>query len=329
MPLLRLNATPAGLALHESASPALPRLAELGGTDGPAIIMVHGYKYAPGSAQHCPHRKIFGHGLDGWPAQLGFAEGTVREGLGIALGWPSRCRLALAQRRARALGLTLADIVEELRRQRPLRPVHVIAHSLGAEAAFAALPHLPAGSIDRMVLLTGACHAGRALRMLDTPAGRSVEVLNVTSRENDLFDAAYERMIRPEILGDRAIGHGIAAPNVVNLELDCPRSLEWLRAIGFDVADPERRICHWSAYRRTGVMPLYSEFLRAPETLPLSWLKTRLPGEPRPRWSRLLATPDLRRAGLRLLPLGALALGSARSAVGRGISREPKNEPAC
>lgn len=329
MPLLRINATDHGLTLHDTPQPAARRLCSMASRRGPAIIMVHGYKYRPGSASHCPHGKIFGSHAHGWPAQLHFGRGGPQEGIGIALGWDARGALHKVHRRACALGESLAVIVAMLRHHTPDRPVHVIAHSLGAELALGALEHLPAASVDRMVLLTGASYARRAEACLHTPAGRSVQLFNITSRENDLFDAAFERLVRAPAPRDRAIGHGIDAPNATTVQLDCPQTLHVLRTMGFVIAPPSRRICHWSAYTRPGVMALYTQMLRNPAAVPFDRLGRILPFTGTARWSRLLP----RRTGTGLasdmpLPPAPRALSSGSRIMNDTPRGRPQNEPA-
>jgi pimeloyl-ACP methyl ester carboxylesterase len=289
VPLLRINATATGLALHDTPQLARFRLCRMAARPGPAIVMVHGYKYAPGSAGHCPHQKIFGSSSQGWPAGLGFGSGDWQEGLCIALGWYARGPLRKVHRRAGQLGESIATVVAMLREHRPERPVHVIAHSLGSEAALNALQYLPAQAVDRMILLTGASHKSHAEAMLGTPAGRSAEVLNVLSRENDLFDAVFERLVTSSRSGDCAIGQGIDAPNALNLQIDCAETLSALGSLGLPVAPPARRVCHWSAYNRPGVMALYNRFLRSPDMTSLATIGALLPQRPSPRWSRLFA----------------------------------------
>lgn len=292
MSLLRINANPEGLTLHETPQPASKRLHAMASRSGPAIIMLHGYKYAPDTTSHCPHQKIFGTGQHSWPRQLGFDGTSYEEGLGIAFGWHARGSLKAMHNRAAQLGESVAMIIAMLRAHTPHRPVHVIAHSLGTEAALNALARLPKGSVDRMILLTGASFAGHAMEMFDTPAGKTVDVLNVTSRENDIFDAGFERVVRSSRKGDRAIGQGIPAPNVATLQLDCQRTMSGLDALGFPVGPTRKRICHWSSYKRPGVMTLYSAFLRTPDHLPFDALRKSLPTQTDRRWSRLFAHPS-------------------------------------
>ncbi|ABG31546.1 alpha/beta hydrolase [Roseobacter denitrificans] len=329
MPLLRINATPSDLALHDTSTGLRRRLRALAAAPGPVVIMVHGYKYAPASPDHCPHRKLFGEAEHSWPAALGFKGVHPAEGLAIAFGWYARGSLRSVHQRAAQLGTQLAHVIARLKTHAPQRPVHIIAHSMGSEAALSALAHLPTGAVDRMVLLTGASYANRASKLLETPAGRSARVLNVTSRENDLFDAAFERLVKPEHPGDHAIGRGIRAQNAVTLQLDCQQTITGLHQIGLPISPRSKRICHWSAYKRPGVMQLYARFLRDPEILRLAQLKAILPETPAPRWSRLLQMPGQIR-----IPQD-FDLSHRTHQVGSGVRlpnatclRSDKNEPA-
>ncbi|MGC3939391.1 hypothetical protein ACOTTU_16420 [Roseobacter sp. EG26] len=177
-------------------------------------------------------------------------------------------------------------MITVLRRRAPERPVHVIAHSLGSEIALSALPHLAPHQLNRMVLLTGASFSSRARAMLRTPAGLTTEVLNVTSRENDLFDMAFERMVTPPVPRDTAIGQGIDLPNVTTVQLDCPETLTVLQKLDLPVAPPERRVCHWSTYLRPGAMALYARLLRDSDAVDPRALGRMLPNTTAPRWSR-------------------------------------------
>ncbi|MEM9578750.1 MAG: hypothetical protein AAF999_17275 [Pseudomonadota bacterium] len=329
MPMLRINATSSGLVLNDGLQNVTQRLSATAGATGPAIIMIHGFKYAPGSKKHCPHNKIMATRPGNWPSLLGFGRSSPDEGLGVAFGWYARGSLSTVHARAQHLGQHLAGLVLKLSRTNPTRPIHVVAHSLGAEIALSALNHLPAHAINRMVLLTGASYADAARERLDTPAGRSVDVLNVTSRENDLFDLAFERLVQPRLAKDRAIGLGIAARNVLTLQLDCPKTLEALGTLGFDIAGASRRVCHWSSYRRPGAMAFYSAFLRTPVAFSVHRLKRALPAQTAPRWSRLLAMPQRPLASRGMaLPLRAQQVGSSPRGLAAAIAGASKNEPA-
>jgi pimeloyl-ACP methyl ester carboxylesterase len=287
MPVLRINATSRGLALHNAASPTARAFESLADSEGPAVILLHGYKYAPNHPSHCPHEKIFSDGPNAWPAQLGFGSGQPDDGLAIAFGWYARGPLPSVYKRATQLGESLSVLIAMLKTHRPNRPVHIVAHSLGAQAALSALKHLPEGAIDRLLLLTGASFISFAEAMLATPAGRTTEVFNITSRENDFFDLAFERLIAAPSRGDQTIGAGIAADNARTLQLDCDRTLAAFARKDFLIAPARRRVCHWSAYTRPGVMALYAALLRNPADLPLGTFDADLPPQPEARWSRL------------------------------------------
>jgi len=329
MAVIRINASPSGLSLHDSAQPVTARLHDMANRTGPVVILIHGYKYIPGSSQFCPHHKIFGNHANGWPEQLGFVEDAPEQGLCIALGWHARGALKSMYRRAQRLGKSIAELVLLLRRQNPQRAIHLVAHSLGSEACLGALTHLPAGAISRIVLLTGASYKRRAEVLLNTPAGRSAEVLNVTSRENDVFDALFEQIVPCETGRDRTIGQGIDVPNAVTVQIDCAQTLARLHSLGFAIAPARRRVCHWSTYTRPGLMDFYARFLRAPEHLPLALVASAARADVAPRWSRLFALPA-RTAGFytALLRPKPDAIGSAQTSVKDLVRRSARNEPA-
>jgi hypothetical protein len=75
------------------------------------------------------------------------------------------------------------------------------------------------------------------------------------------------------------------------LQIDCPDTVDYLSALIFPLAAPERRICHWSSYTRPGVLRVYNALLRDPERLCLRRLKRGIPEKPHRRWSRFFALP--------------------------------------
>ncbi|MFQ6549095.1 alpha/beta fold hydrolase [Aestuariibius sp. 2305UL40-4] len=267
--------------------------------EGPVIVMIHGFKYAPGHPHSCPHDLLLS--LDprtgaervvSWPRRLGFGR-PGDAGTAVAFGWNGRGTLGQAYLRAGVAGERLAAEIAALKEAQPERPVHIFAHSLGARVALSALGHLNRGAVDRMILLTGAEFRDRAAEALETPAGRSAEVFNVTSRENDLFDLMAERVLSPLNIWRRTLGHGLAEerPNWVDIEIDHPGTAAALRDFGYPIAPPAQRICHWSVYLRPGLFPFYQALLRRPEQLPLRVLRAALPGAQQRRWTRLLAPP--------------------------------------
>ncbi|SEQ28865.1 DUF726 domain-containing protein [Thalassovita taeanensis] len=301
MPLLRINATNNGPRLHGADRPLMPTLAHAANGDGPVIIMVHGYKFAPGSADNCPHDHILSMREDhdcpkalSWPRALGFGTANADEGLGLAFGWSARGSVWQAYARAEEAGADLAQVIAALRRLAPHRPIHALAHSMGARVVLSALRRLPGHSVNRVILLAGAEYQTHANEALNSPAGQSAEVINITSRENDFYDFLLERLISPPVRGDLTIGaHLSQRPNALTLQLDDPVTLRALAWHGFRIDPPQRRVCHWSAYLRPGVFDLYRALLRAPQRHPLAQLRPLLPDQPAPRWSRLFAWPAL------------------------------------
>ncbi len=300
MPMLRITVTDGKARLHGATAPLSPTLRRALAEDpGPVTVMVHGYKYLPGHPRHCPHDTIFARApsvtdprVIGWPRHLGL-RGQQGEGLGISFGWNARGTIWDAHAEAAVAGEALAHLLAEVRRHAPARPVNLVAHSLGARVALTAIACGRPGAVTRAVLLAAAEYAGVARDALTGASGRATQVLNVTSRENDLYDFLMERLVAPDKPNDRMLGHGNPAlPNLVTLQLDDAASLEALRTAGFPIAEPQRLVCHWSPYLRAGVFPLYTAFLS--NTLPLGRLRALLPEAGTPRWSRILPRLPLR-----------------------------------
>lgn len=292
MSILRINAQNERPVPHDAPSvPADLLLARHLEHPGPVIVMVHGYSYRPGHAGNCPHDLIYAlnpvsRSVPSWPRGLGFGAGDEGEGIAMAFGWNARGTPRQAFERARAAGTILAGLVETIRTIDPARKVHVIAHSLGSEVVFSALRAATGPVFDRIILLAAASRAARAKAAMTCVAGRQAELINVTSRENTLFDLIAERTM-PSDCGTAVLGAGLRLDNAVTLQLDCPRTLARLATLGFPVAPPDRRVCHWSVYTRAGVMPLYDQLLRRPERVALARIATDPRVHTAPRWSRI------------------------------------------
>lgn len=290
MPVVKVNADgglPDGLADTVRLLPA----------HAPVIVMIHGYRYSP-TAPHCdPHRLILSLEPDcadrrvlSWPRALGFGADAADEGLALAFGWEARGTLGRAYGRAGEAGRAVAALVSDLA-GRTGRPVALIGHSLGARVGLQALHHADPGSVGRIVLLAGAEFRDTAAAALDSPAGRRAEVLNITSRENDLFDFAMEMWLDR---GRRqALGFGLDRPaeNWLDVQIDNGATLVALDRLGFPTERPLLRLSHWTPYLRRGLFDFYRTAMAQPWALPLSMLRARLPGRIEPRWSRLLAPP--------------------------------------
>lgn len=266
--------------------------------DGPIVVMIHGYKYAPSVDAHSPHRHILSFTPDtsaprsvSWPHHLGFGGNRPDEGLSIAFGWEARGSIWNAYGNAKRAGVALAKLVDHIAEIVPGRHVDIVAHSLGARVFLAALHHVTSNVLARAVLMSGAEIRSVADAAMDTHAGRIVEVLNITTRENDLYDFYLERAICPISPTEQSLGHGLKRRRInwLDLQLDCPETLAGLRRLGFPIALPAQRICHWSTYLRAGMFPLYRAFLRDRQTLSLGVLSATRPVRPARRWSRIFA----------------------------------------
>ena len=298
MAVLQINAGPEGPRLHASPGALAPALKQGLQNTGPIVIMIHGYKFDPASPQTCPHRHILSLRPQrdcvkavSWPRGLGFSGQTEDEGLAIGFGWSARGTIWGAYGRAAQAGRALAELIEMIARLAPGRPVHLLAHSLGARVALTALPHIKTARVGRVILLSGADYGQTTREALQSPTGHNAEIINVTSRENDLFDFLLERLVTPPRHGDWTLAHGMPqAANTLTLQLDHRETLRVLHGAGFEIAPPGRRICHWSSYIRHGVFPLYRALLRRPDNLPLVQLRAALPKGCDPRWSRIWPT---------------------------------------
>lgn len=297
MPLLRINADgdvprcDCGWLALSTVLAALP--------DGaPVIVMIHGFRFSPTVPGQSPHSHILS--LEpvpdcwkaiSWPRHLGFGRADTAHGLGIAFGWEARGTIWAAYAEAARAGAALARLMTRIDTLRPGTRVEVLAHSLGARVTLQALHHLDRPILGRAVLMAAAEFRRPAEAALATPAGRAAEFINITSRENDLFDFLIERLVPRH--ADRALGHGIGrgSANWIDIQLDQAETLEALAGLGHRIAPPHLRICHWSLYLRPGVFGLYRALLR--DRLPLAVLRDRLPLRHSRRWSRLFAPPRL------------------------------------
>ena len=282
-------------------------------TAGPIIVMIHGYKFSPGHPVSCPYRHILSltnapecWKAKSWPRALGFGSGFVDEGLGIGFGWHARGTIWQAYAEARRAGAALAQMVKLIHRHAPGRDVHFFCDSLGARVALSALHDLDPGAVRRVIMLNAAEFGGPAREAMETPAGKAAEFINVTSRENDLFDFLMERLMHLENGFDRTLSLSMPqAHNTLNIQIDKPETLSTLAMVGFPIAPPRARICHWSAYLRPGVFELYRALLRDPARMNLPLLRDRLPRELDARWSRLIPVPRLDSSAI--WPFGAEA----------------------
>ncbi|WP_085879959.1 alpha/beta hydrolase [Roseisalinus antarcticus] len=258
----------------------------------PVVVMIHGFKFSPACRTHDPHDHILSlrpgracWKAVSWPKHL-HLHGAA--GLAIGFGWNARGSIWRAWRASARAGRRLSRLIALVREAAPDRSVHLVAHSLGARVALGALPGLPAGAVARIVLISAAAFRTEAERRMATAAGRAAEVFSVTGRENAVFDLLL-RIAMP--LGGATLGRrGPPMARWLDLPLDQAESLEALAALGFPIAPPRVRICHWSGYLRPGVWRLYRVLLLTPEATPLGVLRAQLARPaPRPTPVRALA----------------------------------------
>lgn len=290
----RADVTDQGLQLDRAA---LAQALEALPAGVPLVVMVHGFRYAPGDKTNCPHRHIFSNNPPqddwtaiSWPRHLGL---TGARGLSLGFGWRGRGWFVAVSRRALVAGRALAELAAMVQDLDPGRPFDVIAHSLGARVALSALPHAAPGDFRRLILLAGAEARGPAEAAMASAAGRAVQVVNVTTRENDLFDFLFEWLAVAGL--DTAIGQGLrrTPANWLDVQIDQDATLMALTRLGYPLPPPPARINHWSPYLRPGVFALYRALLDG--SLPMATLRAALPNSRDRRWSRLLRLPALAR----------------------------------
>ncbi|WP_430449089.1 alpha/beta hydrolase [Rhodophyticola sp.] len=283
MPVLPVTARSSQIDAPERLRDALAALPS-GAT---ATVMVHGYRFCPLSGPTDPHRHILSPAPQSacwkaisWPRHLHLNRPGA--GLGIGFGWPATGPLREVAARAFVAGHALARTVRILRDTRPDLQVNIIAHSLGARVALAALDDLGAHDVARMILLSGAEYRGTADRAL---AGRSTRVLNVTSGENALFDMLFRALVPAPRWRDRPLSAGLGHPHPrwIDLAIDAPAHRMALARLGYPIRPPATRICHWSGYLRPGLFPLYRAVFDPAHAALFDRLGAALPVGPAPQ----------------------------------------------
>jgi pimeloyl-ACP methyl ester carboxylesterase len=292
MPLLKINAKNGHPVLAECLTPVRDRLqAGLQG-QAPVVVLIHGFKFSPFAPAFNPHQHILSltptagcHKVISWPGELGFTDQSSDDGLCIAFGWHARGSIWTATRNAEHSSTALIRLIHLIHQLDPGRPVHVIAHSLGCQVVLQAVQRIHAGSVKRIVLVAAAGFRHQAQAMMIRPALKETEVLNITSRENLLYDALYATtMLHPSL----PLGFGLGRPHPrwTDIAIDRAATLSALKTAGFAIAEPAHRICHWSGYLRPGIWSLYRSLLRDPNPTTLKDIKARLSTATQVRSSR-------------------------------------------
>lgn len=289
MPVIRIDTM--GSTLTTALDAAFDDQLVQSGPDAPAVILVHGFKYDPGNGGFDPHRFILSPTAlrdvprsVSWPHHLGFTRPTGASKLCFTFGWPARGSIFAARRNSRPASEALSYLIRRIHAQSPTRPIHIMAHSLGARVALRALNDVPIGAVSRVILMAAALFQRETQAAMSTPAGRAVEVINVTSRENDLYDLMLEGLFF-----QRTVGQGLARPrpNWIDVQIDNAATRSALAAMGFPTRPPVARICHWSSYLRPGLFAFYRAALFKPEDMTLAKLREALPQRSEPRLARL------------------------------------------
>ena len=280
MALLRINAHGEHPVPAHGPVPLNQQLATALGGTGPVIIMVHGFKFSPFEPSACPHRHIFALSTYGakqrsWPTGLGFSGHSSEEGTCIAFGWHARGWIWQAVRQSHKAARALARLVRQVSRVAPQRPIHLVGHSLGARLCLRALSYLERGDVARVLLLSAAAFRNEAQHSLRTDAGRSAEFINITSRENRLYDLTFKALLRPHLPISAPLRAGLRnQPNWVDIPIDRLTTQTHLATLGYALGPGLCRMCHWSTYTRAGIFALYRDLLRAQPPVPLSQLRT-------------------------------------------------------
>jgi len=252
----------------------------------PVVVMIHGFRFSPMVEGHSPHLHILAERprpgcwkAVSWPRHLGL---TGDRGLAIGYGWPARGSIWAALRRAEAAAADLGRLITRLKALEPDRPLHLVGHSLGARVGLLALRDLPPGAVQRAILISAALFRRETRALLETsPAASAAQVINVTGRENLVFDLGL-RLAAP--LAGPTLGRGLDAPNWLDLPLDRLETLSALRDFGHRIPPPKAPVCHWSGYLRPGVFGLYRALLHRPAETPLPVLRAALEPARRGYW---------------------------------------------
>ncbi len=282
MALLGLSLRDEGITCQDGSDPEQAlraKIAQLPG-NAPIVILIHGYRFTPERPHRDPHALIYAMEparahwkLISWPKGLGFTQHGTKDGLAIGFAWPGTARANLGEvalgrsgfakvyDRAAEAGHALANLLEDIARIAPARKVDILAHSLGARVALQAIRCSAATNFGRVVLMGGAEYREKAAACIESHPG-TIEVYNVTSRANGLYDHLFQRFAPAK--SGLALGRGLArlAERTVDLDLDALPAAALLRGRGHCLASSEAYICHWSFYLREGALPLYASIFR-------------------------------------------------------------------
>jgi pimeloyl-ACP methyl ester carboxylesterase len=279
VPINVVDDTLAGLTRLMPALQALPPQARV-------TVMIHGYQYAPGQPGRCPYDHIFSYApapgnarVVSWPRRLDLGKNH----LGIGFGWDGGGSLWRAWAMAAHAGGQLALLVDLIAASG--HRVDLVGHSLGARVALCALAQVQAGSVGKAIFIAPAAFQQQARIALAGAGGAKLQVLNVISRENALFDRGLEWLLAAHRWRERSLGAGLDQHHSrwIDLRIDLDAARAALAHLGYPVAAPTRRVCHWSGYLRQGLFPLYRAVLSDRLALPKLGRALQASNRPAPR----------------------------------------------
>jgi pimeloyl-ACP methyl ester carboxylesterase len=235
------------------------------------IIGVHGFNFDPDDAHNDPWKLYHDWSVMLLETVQGFAwyssTPTVK---GVVKAWLH----GYADRYAYAYKKLALDAAEQLAQQILAQrfPVRLICHSLGSRVVLQALTKLPAGKVERIIILDGAELQGEAAAALTAAAkiGPLPKILNICVR--------HDRVLKD--LGSWASGEcgecigldGLGAAGKpfrdrwLDVFLDDAKTqafaLQKPREWGLNAVDPLDLGGHWESYTIQTNWPLYRNFMR-------------------------------------------------------------------
>jgi len=274
MALIRINSDMTGQINAHDADQTLRQIyATLAQRHGPIVIMTHGFSFAPNHPRHCPHIHILSEKPStnhfkalAWPSALGLV-GEQANGDAIAFGWYARGSIWAAWRTAAKAGIGLGQLIEQIKQFAPHRPIFLMGHSMGARVIAGAFHNVPPRSVTAAIFLAGAEYQSNLKAALDTPAAQNAHIINMTSRQNWLFDFVFEILVPKKKWADRSIGRGLSDPRIISCCIDDLNIRKVIKQLGVNLAPAERIFCHWSVYIRSGVFDFYRKLIFDPSTI--------------------------------------------------------------